>query len=78
MNRGPMVSTAISPAWLSIRPLVFACNPQQKRRAVNPKLKPGIGALLLGALLGAPQVAVAPLPIYGTPAGCYCLPHVTV
>jgi hypothetical protein len=57
MNRGPMVSTALSVAGLSIRPSALAHSAQRRRRA---NLKRGIGGLLFGAVLGASQVAVAP------------------
>jgi hypothetical protein len=57
MNRGPMASTAISVAWLSIRPSALTPCPQQRRRV---HLKRGIGGLLFGAVLGASQAAVVP------------------
>src|SRR5215467_7181700 len=60
MYRVPMASTTISLARLSTRLLAFAHDPQQTRRKLNPRFKQGIGALLLGALLGASQVVVVP------------------
>jgi hypothetical protein len=59
MTRGPMASTAISVAWLSIRTLAFACNPQHKR-PINLTLQRGIGGLLFAAVVGISQVAVVP------------------
>ena len=60
MNRGPIASTAISFAGLSIRPFSFARNPHHDRRGVCPKVKRAIGGLLFCAVLGASQVAIVP------------------
>jgi len=60
MNRGPIASTAISCAGLSIRPFSFARNPHHDRRGVDPKVKRGIAGLLFGVVLGASQVAIVP------------------
>ncbi len=60
MKRGLMGSSAISVAWLSIRPSALPPRPQQKERGVRLKVKRGIGGLLVGAVLGSSQVIVVP------------------
>jgi gas vesicle protein len=60
MKRGLMASSAISVAWLSIRPSALPTSPQQKERGVHLKFKRVIGGLLIGAVLGSSQVLVVP------------------
>src|SRR5258708_4835396 len=60
MKRGLMASSAISVAWLSIRPSALPTSPQQKERGVHLKVKRVIGGLLIGAVLGSSQVLVVP------------------
>jgi hypothetical protein len=60
MISGTTYPKAISIAWLEIRSLALACNPQKTSRRVNLTLKQRISGLLAVAVLGASQVTAVP------------------
>jgi hypothetical protein len=60
MISGTTDPKAISIAWLAIRSLALACNPQKTSRRVNLTLKQRISGLLAVAVLGASQVTAVP------------------